>query len=25
VVDEGGLLKDSDRSNNVAEGTYVFS
>ena len=25
VADEGGLLKDSDRSNNVAEGTYVFS
>ncbi|NLM30948.1 MAG: DUF3344 domain-containing protein [Methanomicrobiales archaeon] len=25
VVDEDGLLKDSDRSNNVAEGTYVFS
>lgn len=25
VVDEGGLLKDSDRSNNVAEGTYVFT
>ncbi len=25
VIDEDGLLKDSDRSNNIAEGTYVFS